>query len=60
MIDERVQDNKDAQRRAYHRQYYHDKKKPGQCPYCELMFSSRSAVCASYEEECQMYPATDH
>ena len=44
MMDERVQDNKDALRRAYHRQYYHDNKQPEQCPYCELMFSSHSAV----------------
>jgi hypothetical protein len=43
-MNDDAQHNKDDLRRAYHRQYYHDNKKPEQCPYCELMFSSHSAV----------------
>jgi uncharacterized C2H2 Zn-finger protein len=44
MTDDNDTDSKDAKRRAYHRQYYHEKKTPEQCPHCERMFSSRSAL----------------
>ena len=37
-------EEKDASRRAYHRQYYHDNKQPEPCPHCAKMFSSHSAV----------------
>jgi hypothetical protein len=39
-----TEEDKDASRRAYHRQYYHDNKQPEQCAHCAKIFSSHSAL----------------